>query len=257
MKKIIYDLGACRGENLNYYLSKSDMVIAVEANPENYKYIYDKFLNEIKNEKLILLNCIVGIDPNISNASFYVHKKNYLVGQFPEPKIISDFKKIRVSHIDIFELIKKYGTAHYIKIDLEEYDHIVLNRIITSNIEFDYISAEIKKINDFYLFSKFKEDCSFKLVNGHNVHIVYEKFVENSAGPFANDIKGSWISYKNFSEFLEFKLKQNGWLDVHCSLIDQKENTFLDQKYFLFDRLLNIKIKFKKKLFRWKKKYIK
>ena len=136
MKKTIYDLGACRGENLNYYLSNSDIVIAVEANPENYKYIYDKFLSEIKNEKLILLNCIVGIDPNISNASFYVHKKNYLLGQFPEPKIINDFKKIEVSHIDILELIKKYGTAHYIKIDLEEYDHIVLNRIITNNIKF-------------------------------------------------------------------------------------------------------------------------
>ena len=232
-------------------------MIAVEANPENYKYIYDKFLNEIKNQKLILLNCIVGIDPNINNASFYVHKKNYLLGQFPEPKIIDDFKKIEVSHIDILELIKKYGTAHYIKIDLEEYDHIVLNRILHNNIKFNYISAEIKKINDFYLFSKFKEDCSFKLVNGHNVHIVYENFIENSAGPFGNDIKGPWISYKNFSKFLEFKLKQNGWLDVHCSLIDQKENTFLGQKYFLFDRLLNIKIKFKKKLFRWKKKYIK
>ena len=93
-----------------------------------------------------------------------MHKRNYLLGQFPEPKVINDFKKIEVSHIDILELIKKYGTAHYIKIDLEEYDHIVLKRILRNNIKFNYISAEIKKINDFYLFSKFKEDCSFKLV---------------------------------------------------------------------------------------------
>ena len=93
MKKTIYDLGACRGENLNYYLSNSDKVIAVEANPENYKYIYDKFLNEIKDEKLILLNCVVGIDPNISNASFYVHKKIIYSVNFQSQKLLMTLKR--------------------------------------------------------------------------------------------------------------------------------------------------------------------
>ena len=43
MKKTIYDLGACKGENLNYYLSNSDKVIAVEANPENYNIFTTNF----------------------------------------------------------------------------------------------------------------------------------------------------------------------------------------------------------------------
>ena len=93
MKKTIYDLGACRGENLNYYLSNSDKVIAVEANPENYKYIYDKFLSEIKNEKLILLNYVVGIDPNISDASFYVHKKIIYLVNFQSQKLLMTLKR--------------------------------------------------------------------------------------------------------------------------------------------------------------------
>ena len=54
------------------------------------------------------------------------------------------------------ELIEKYGTAHYIKIDLEEYDHIVLNRILHNNIKFNYISAEIKRLTIFIYFQNLR-----------------------------------------------------------------------------------------------------
>lgn len=256
MKKTIYDLGACRGENLNYYLSNSDQVVAVEANPENCDFIRKKYFREIEKQKLILINYVIGVDSNIDKANFYVHKENHLLGQFPLPKNSDEFKKIEIKHIDVLKLIKEYGFAHYIKIDLEEYDHIILNKILSENIKFNYISAEIKQIKDFTLFSKYKDNCAFKIVDGHNVNYIYNNFLENSAGPFGNDIKGSWLSYDNFYKLLEFKLTQGGWLDVHCSLIDRKENTFFSYKYFLIDRFLNTKIKYKKKISRWKKKYI-
>ena len=256
MKKTIYDLGACRGENLNYYLSKADQVVAVEANPENCEFIREKFSREIKNQNLILLNCIVGTESNKDTANFYIHKKNYLLGQFPTPKNFDDFRKINMAYFNVLELFQKYGTAYYIKIDLEEYDHIVLKKILNERIKFCYISAEIKKIKDFALFFEFKDNYAFKFVDGHNVKFAYNNFLENSAGPFGNDIKGSWITYENFYKLLEFKLTQNGWLDVHCSLIDQKENTTFGFKYFILDRLFNAKIKYKKKMSRWKNKYI-
>ena len=96
MKKIIYDLGACKGENLNYYLSNSDLVIAVEANPENCKRIQEKFSKQIQEEKLILINSIVGVNPNINTDCFYVHKTNYLLGQFPTPENLAIFKKLKL-----------------------------------------------------------------------------------------------------------------------------------------------------------------
>jgi len=37
MKKIIYDLGSGNGDNIPYYLLKSDLVIAVEAIPKFWK----------------------------------------------------------------------------------------------------------------------------------------------------------------------------------------------------------------------------
>ena len=39
MKKVIYDFGASDGRNIPYYLLKSDLVIAVEANPKNCEVI--------------------------------------------------------------------------------------------------------------------------------------------------------------------------------------------------------------------------
>ena len=86
MKKIIYDLGASRGENLPYYLLKSELVIAVEANTDNCKFINKKFQKQISEKKLIVENCIVSTANN-DYENFYLHK-NYLLGQFPEPKKI-------------------------------------------------------------------------------------------------------------------------------------------------------------------------
>ena len=45
MKKIIYDLGAARGENLPYYLMKSELVIAIEASKESCNFIKKKISN--------------------------------------------------------------------------------------------------------------------------------------------------------------------------------------------------------------------
>ena len=42
MKKIIYDLGSNNGDNIPYYLLKSDLVIAVEANPKLCEIIKKK-----------------------------------------------------------------------------------------------------------------------------------------------------------------------------------------------------------------------
>ena len=186
-----------------------------------------------------------------------MHKTNYLLGQFPAPKNPRDFKKIEVNYIDVLKLIRMYGFPYYIKIDLEEFDHIVLERILNQKIKVNYISSEIKKIEDFLLFTKVKESCSFKIVEGHTVNLLYENFIDNSAGPFGNDIKGNWISYDNFYRLLKYKLKQDGWFDVHSSFIDPSEQTIFKNKYFFLDRLSTIKLRYKKKFIRWKKKLVK
>ena len=54
MKKIIYDFGASEGENIPYYLLKSDLIIAVEANQKSCEIIKQRFYKEIREKKFNL-----------------------------------------------------------------------------------------------------------------------------------------------------------------------------------------------------------
>ncbi len=266
MKKIIYDLGASKGENLPYYLLKSELVIAVEANIENCKFIKKKFQKQINEKKLIVENCIVSTANN-DYENFYLHE-NYLLGQFPEPKksIINKFKKVELKKKDVSDLIQKYGNPYYIKIDLEEYDNVILKRIFELNINPSYISAEAINNEVIDIFLTNDNYNSFKLVEGNTVNLLYKKinlningkkikysFPENSAGPYGNDIMGNWINKKNFSKLMEYK--NPGWRDIHASLSDFSENTEEFSKYIKIDKKMEKKAKLVKRFLRFKSKF--
>ena len=235
MKKIIYDLGASTGENIPYYLLRSDLIIAVEACKKNCEIIKKNFQKEMVDKKLIVENCIIS-DVDKDEDHFYLHKNDYLLGQFPKPHedLINKFTKVNIVKKDVYNLIKKYGEPHYIKIDLEEYDNVVLKRIFECNIKSNYISAEAINHDVIDLFLNNKNYNSFKLSEGKNVGYLYNKikldlinkkikysFPKNSAGPFGNDILGKWIVKENFEKIM--KLKKPGWRDIHASSIDKSD----------------------------------
>jgi len=262
MKKIIYDLGASSGENIPYYLIKSDLVIVVEANKICCNIIKKKFWKEIKDKKLIVENCIAS-DEDMDIDDFYIHRTNYLLSQFPKPnyEIINNFIPTMVVKKDIKNLIYKYGIPYYVKIDLEEYDDIVLKRIFNSNIKPAYISSEATNRDVIELFIKNQHYNFFKLIEGQLVDILYKNmklninnsiikysFPNNSAGPFGNDIPDDWIDRKNFFKLME--IKKTGWYDIHASLNDQPKKIY-NLKYYLDQ---NIKNKRKAKLIkRWRR----
>lgn len=266
MKKIIYDLGASRGENLPYYLLKSELVIAVEANTENCKFIEKKFQKQIIEKKLVVENCIIG-EKSDDYEDFYLHE-NYLLGQFPEPKKdkIDKFKKVKLKKKDILNLFKIYGKPYYVKIDLEEYDNVILKRIFEQGIKPNYISAEAINNEVIDIFLNNVNYNSFKLIEGNTVNLLYKKidlnidgkkskysFPENSAGPFGNDIMGNWINKKNFFKLMEYK--KPGWRDIHASLLDLSENTQEFSKYIKIEKKMEKKAKLVKRFLRFKSKF--
>ena len=127
MKKIIYDFGANNGDNIEYYLLKSDLVVAVEANPELCDFIKKKFKCEIDNKKLIVENCVLTVDTNELLQKFYIHKESHLLGQFPKPdeKYINNFYIREITSRKVMDILKEYGDPYYIKIDVENYDHFM------------------------------------------------------------------------------------------------------------------------------------
>ena len=61
-KKIIYDFGSNNGDDISYYLLKSDLVIAVEANPVLCNHIKKRFKQQILNGNLIVENCVLNTE---------------------------------------------------------------------------------------------------------------------------------------------------------------------------------------------------
>ena len=189
-------------------------------------------------------NCIIS-DANQDIDNFYIHKKNYLLSQYPKPKneIINNFFQVEIIKKDIEKIISYYGKPYYIKIDLEEYDDIVLNKIFNSSIKPEYISVEATNFKVVELFSKNINYNYFKLHEGQFIDLLYKKmklvingkkikfsFPENSAGPFGNDIPGDWINKDNFLKLMD--IKKTGWRDIHASLSDKPKKIY-DLNYYL------------------------
>ena len=141
-----------------------------------------------------------------------------------------------------------------------------MKRIFELNINPNYISAEAINEEVIELFLKNDNYNSFKLIEGNTVNLLYKKmklninnkkinysFLENSAGPFGNDIIGNWINKKNFSKFMEYK--KPGWRDIHASLSDASENIVDFTKYINIEKKMEKKAKLIKRFLRFKSKF--
>lgn len=236
--KIIFDIGANQGQNLNYFLDKADVVIAFEANSNLVFNIKQKFKEFIDNGKLVVENIALIDDENIDKINFFVKKgKGITSTLFPDNP--DEFEKQEVKCGKASSLIKKYleiykiSEIEYIKIDIEGADHLVLNDLLKSNILAKNLSVECHKPEVIELLLKINYK-SFKFVQGGNLlfkeNIVIttknnEKkivnFDKHSSGPYGDDIPGD---YYDKNSILPFFLNNGlGWKDVHCSL-EEKEN---------------------------------
>jgi FkbM family methyltransferase len=228
--RIIYDLGANRGDNISYYLKKADMVVAVEANPVLANQIRERFTDPIRTGRLTVHNCVLTCEKDNPEVNFYIHKTLDVRSQFPRPDDdrMHQFTKIQLPSISVLELIGTHGKPYYMKIDLENYDQIILKELFLNDVMPEFISAESHSIDVFSLLLSFGNYRSFNIVDGPTVASKYKNcaiktiggaerycFPEHSAGPFGEDIAGKWMTPDNFFRLLAFE--QLGWKDVHAT----------------------------------------
>ena len=247
-KKIIYDIGSNNGDDIPYYLLKSDLVVAVEANPRLCDLIKNRFKEEINNGSLVVENCVVQINDQLDKVPFYIAKNNHVLSQYPKPSNINDYEEIYSPSKDIIKIIKDYGDPFYIKIDVEHYDQEILKKLLTSKIIPPYISSESHNIEVFSSLVILGKYNSFKLVDGASVSERYKdheistnsgkinySFPHHSAGPFGNDISGPWMTAHNF--FHALGIAGLGWKDIHASNIETPDANYRPQPH------VNISIK--------------
>lgn len=244
-RKVIYDFGSNNGDNIPYYLLKSDLVIAIEANPLLCNRIQSRFSQEIAEGKLVVENCVLDVAHSSAMVPFFIHKSNDVLSQFPypDPSIISQFERVDLPSQNVIDIIEFYGDPYYVKIDIEHYDQVILKHLFLNNIFPPYISAESHSIDIFCLFVALGGYKAFKLVDGHTVSTKYKEhqittsrgsevysFPYHSAGPFGNDIRGDWMTKDHFSTLLLFA--GLGWKDIHVSNIDNPNDAYAPSPQF-------------------------
>ena len=247
MKRIIYDFGANKGDDISYYLKRADLVVAVEADPDLCRMMQDSFAPQIKSGRVIVDNYVITVEA-LSEVTFYKHKRNHVLSQFPKPRgrHLRAFTEVLLPARTPLSIISEHGAPYYIKIDVEHYDAAILANLFAHGIRPPYISAESHSAEVFPMLVAQGGYKAFKLVEGRHVHrsandiliqgdagsVERFSFKRHAAGPFGDDISGEWLTAENCKRLLAFR--GMGWRDVHATnLVDPPP-----QKHLTYARLL-------------------
>lgn len=233
-KKVIIDFGANKGQNINYYLLKADIVVCVEANPKLVKEIQKNFSNHIRNKKLFIENVVVVGEKEGKKESidFYIHKKMDVLSTLINPNNNQDFFQAKIKSKPILEILEKYLTKnsifYFAKFDLEGYDAIAINAMLKADFYPINISTEVHTLESLEAICNSKKYIGFKLQEGNMVSqylnlpiktkkgIKLMKFISHSAGPIGEDIPSDWLTEKSIRNKL--RVEGFGWKDVHATM---------------------------------------
>lgn len=234
----IYDIGANKGQNIEYFLGHSEKVIAVEPIHELSLQIEKNFKESVQSSKLKVLNFAVVTDENVTTVDFYLNtKKNW------ESSIIKNnqFEKRIVNTTTLSHLFNLYGYPDCLKVDIEGYDIELLKYMALNNISPDYLTIEVQNKKTLeYLLNNFKYE-KFNFVLGHRVSKDYKSInlERHSSGPLGNDLKFKWVNKRMIK--LYFFISKYGWVDIHCSKYEfdnkNKIGIFNTLFYLFFDKV--------------------
>jgi len=228
---MIYDFGMNDGSNIDYYLLKSARVVAVDANPRLCAAVQQRFADEVKQGRLIILNVALAESDLDEPVTFYIHKTNHVLSQLPAPtkEQAGDFEPVIVRCRSASSIVREFGEPDYVKIDIEHYDSVVLSDLFHNNVYPHEISAEAHTVK---VFASMVEHGyrAFTLVDGASVDKVYKSakirtaggeqpynFRRHSAGPFGEDIRSQWEDPDTFLHTLA--AEGLGWKDIHASRV--------------------------------------
>lgn len=218
-RDIIYDVGAHKGEDTEFYLKKGFTVVAIEASPELCNDLRYKFQEYVKTEQLRIVNvaiarCSGTIDFYIDAAhspwgtvnSNWVERNKHLLND----KSLDRIRKITVDSASLADIVKEYGVPYYCKIDIEGNDFLALESLRDDNIVPRFVSIESEKlswqrlVNEFVIlrdlgYSRFKiidqqmiqwQQCPSPAREGVHCDHVFE---EGCSGLFGEELPGRWL----------------------------------------------------------------
>jgi FkbM family methyltransferase len=135
-KKIIFDVGANKGEKSRVFSEIADSVIAFEPSTNLYNVLSIIF----KNSNVQIMNCALGSEKTsltyyeIEGKDGYNSLSEKHIDAIRSKEILNPKDTITSSNVQVETLdsyISKYGTPQYIKIDVEGYEYEVIKGLKT------------------------------------------------------------------------------------------------------------------------------
>jgi FkbM family methyltransferase len=232
---LIYDLGMNNGDDTDYYLRRGFRVLAVEANPALCEASRQRFQTEVENGKLTILHAAIW--QQSGETSFFVnidndHWSSIDIGWAGRDD--SRCQEIKVRCVTLPELFQTYGVPHYLKIDVEGVDLVVLQQLATDQPVPHYVSVEDCRFGFDYM--RILSEAGYRhyklldqsTVPGLRDERLGHQFRPGSSGPLGEDIPGDWVDYDTMVELYATTVRdrqghriapRTQWFDIHAKTI--------------------------------------
>lgn len=254
---LIYDVGANNGDDSAHYLAEGFRVVAIEANPTLAAHVANRFVHEIEDGQLSVLN--VGIWNTPGSLDFDVNETNDEHSSFVREVAGRDGAPFRVEQVPtrtFASIVEEHRVGHYVKVDIERADVFCLEDL-TEDTAPTYLSIEAHRLDYLTLMHRLGYR-RFKVVDqtAHNRpvartnwtatgrvrQLVQRKarnlqlrrgvdphagsFLPGSSGPFGEATPGEWQTMERVAfDWLAHELghwdvgtiKRFGWFDFHAA----------------------------------------
>lgn len=243
---LIYDIGMYNAADTEFYLQKGFRVIALEANPTLCREAEINYARYVDSGQLTILNR--GVFSCSGPQHFVVNLARSDRSSFDSTWCPADPRSIiEVDCVTLDEVLDRFGTPYYMKIDIEHLDYVCIEALERQTDLPRFVSVETGRIDFIQRMStlgykRFKIISQvwnqtialpFPALEGHYVH---KRFTKYHSGPFGAETYGPWLSK---DEVLEEMLHIEGgnyegsrhkllgcpeeafrfnWYDAHASL---------------------------------------
>ncbi|MEZ5996636.1 MAG: FkbM family methyltransferase [Hyphomonadaceae bacterium] len=238
-ERLIFDVGMHVGQDTDFYLRKGFGVIAIEANPILAAAAERRFKAALRSGQLKILN--IGIGEERGRAEFHVNLELSEWSSF-KPATASrgmPTAPVSVNVATIAEVVQKFGTPYYLKIDIEGLDGAAVKGLRDCPKKPRFVSFENGEISLFDVLVSFGY-THFKFINQADVpslscptparegNAIAYKFPYGASGPFGEDTPGEWLDADAMRPVLEqhsaarargnYDAAKEGWFDLHAKL---------------------------------------
>ncbi|HPU57690.1 MAG TPA: FkbM family methyltransferase, partial [Verrucomicrobiota bacterium] len=156
--QMIFDVGAHKGEDTEFYLKKGFKVLAIEANPTLANELRDRFSEAIREGRLTVIHAAVA--DKDGEIEFFLNERSVFGTINPgwaerNEKMGARSTKVVVPAIDFRKLLREHGVPYYLKIDIEGADMLCVHALESVPNRPKYVSIESNKTSWRELVSEF------------------------------------------------------------------------------------------------------